>query len=169
VRGVGEAGKLSLPRPIPLLRGPNRWTTDTVGFRASGCPCAPLYCCAPSAVLSSPPSLCLEQKEKRGKKGESKKEKGNRKKYRGPVGAALPSSLSHGRAGLDFFHCYTKPSTKTSEAWVYVGGGARGLSCAGGPHVHHACGRIRAILYGFLRVGIRRASTPVPSLAPVVL
>jgi hypothetical protein len=62
-------------------------------------------------------------KKKRGmKKGESKKGKENRKRYQDLEGAALLSSLSHGRAGLDSFHCYTKPPTKTREAWVYVDG-----------------------------------------------
>jgi hypothetical protein len=64
-----------------------------MGFRAGGRPYAPLYSCAPSAILSSPPSLCLDKKEKRGEKGESKEEKGNRKKYRVAVGAALPPSV----------------------------------------------------------------------------
>jgi hypothetical protein len=74
-RGVGEAGKHSLPGSLLRLRGPSHLITDTAGFRASGRPCTPLYPCAPSIVLSSHPSLCLDKKEKRGKKGKSKKEK----------------------------------------------------------------------------------------------
>jgi hypothetical protein len=115
-------------------------TTNAMGFRAGGHPCAPLYPCTPSAILSSSPSLCLDKKEKRGEKGESEKEKGSRKKYRGLVGTALPSSMSHGGPGLDFFHYYAEPSAKTLEAWVYVSGGARGLSGAGGPYIPRACG-----------------------------
>jgi hypothetical protein len=67
------------------------------------------------------------------KKGDSKKR--NRKKYQDLEGVALPSSLSHGGAGLDPFHRYAEPPTKPREAWVYGGGGARGLSCARGPYV----------------------------------
>jgi hypothetical protein len=169
VRGVGEACKLSLPGPLLCLRGPICFITDPVGFRAGGHPCTPLYPCAPSAILSSPPSLCLDKKEKRGRKGEREKEKGNRKKYQGLVGATLPSSLSHGRAGLDFFHCYAEPSAKTHDAWVYVGGRACGLSGAGGPRVPRAYERIHGVIYDILRAGIRHASAPVPPLAPAVL
>jgi hypothetical protein len=67
------------------------------------------------------------QKRKEGQKRREKKEKENRKRYQDLEVAALPSSLSHGRARLDSFHHYTEPPTKTHEAWVYVGGGARGL------------------------------------------
>jgi hypothetical protein len=81
------------------------------------------------------------RQKKRGENGESKKEKGNRKKYRAPIGAALPSPLSHGGVGLDFFHYYAKPYAKTHEAWVYVGGEAQGLSGGEGPRIPHACGR----------------------------
>jgi hypothetical protein len=127
VRGVGEAGKLSLPGPLLRLRGPSHLTTDAMGFEAGGCPCAPLYPHAPSIILSLPPSLCLDKK--RGtKKERAKKEKKNRKQYEDLEGAALPSSLSHGRAGLDSFYHYTEPPPKTHEAWVYVGSGARDLS-----------------------------------------
>jgi hypothetical protein len=77
VRGVGEAGKRSLLGPFMRLRGPNRLTTDDMGFKAGSCPYAPLHPCAPPALLSLPPSLCLDTKERRGqKKGESKSEKG---------------------------------------------------------------------------------------------
>jgi hypothetical protein len=73
VRGVGEAGKLSLPSPLLRLRGPSRLTTDTVGFKAGSCPCAPLYPFTPSTILSLPPSLHLK-KERGTERGESKKE-----------------------------------------------------------------------------------------------
>jgi hypothetical protein len=67
----------------------------------------------------------LGQKRKEGQKQERmKKEKGNRKKYQSPEGAALPSFLSHGGVGLNSFHRHTEPSAKTREAWVYGGGGA---------------------------------------------
>jgi hypothetical protein len=76
VRGVGEAGKLSLPGPLLCLRGPSHLTTNAGGFEAGGRPCAPLHSCVPPAILSLPPSLCLDKKEKRGqKKGESEREK----------------------------------------------------------------------------------------------
>jgi hypothetical protein len=41
---------------------------------------------------------CAWTKKKRGgkKRREQKRKKGNRKKYQGPEGAALPFSLSHG-------------------------------------------------------------------------
>jgi hypothetical protein len=74
VRGVGEAGKLSLPGLLPRLRGPSHLTTDAVGFEAGDRPYASLYPCAPSAVLSLPPSLCLDKK-KRGKKRRGQKER----------------------------------------------------------------------------------------------
>jgi hypothetical protein len=70
------AGKHSLPGPLLCLRGPSRLTTDDAGFKSSGRPCTPLHPCTPTAVLSLPPSLCLDKKEKRGwKKGESVREK----------------------------------------------------------------------------------------------
>jgi hypothetical protein len=52
---------------------------------------------------------------KRGAKAgeDKKKKKGNRKKYQSPKGAALPSFLSHGGAGLDSFHRHAEPSKKT--------------------------------------------------------
>jgi hypothetical protein len=83
------------------------------------------YILAPHLPFSPHLLSCAWTKNKSGvKKGESEKEKGNRKTYRGPVGTALSSSLSHGRAGLYFFYCYVEPSAKTHEAWVYVGDGA---------------------------------------------
>jgi hypothetical protein len=117
-------GKLSLLGPLLCLRGPSRLTTDTTGFEAGGRPCAPLYPCSPSSILPLPPSLCLDKKKRGAKKGETEKEKGNRKKYQGLKGASLPSSLSHGGARMYSFHYYTKPFAKTREAWVYVGSGA---------------------------------------------
>jgi hypothetical protein len=95
-------------------------------------------------------------KKKRGtKRGESKKkrtEKENRKRYQDLEGAALPASLSRG-AGLDSFHHYTEPPTKTREAWVYVGRGARVLSGAGGPCIPRACERICGVLLTFYEWG----------------
>jgi hypothetical protein len=136
VRGVGEASKLSLLDPLLRLRGPNCLITDAAGFEASGRPCAPIYPCTPSVILSLPCSLHLE-KRKRDEKGDS--EKRNSKKYQDLIGVSLPSSLSHGRAGLDPFHHYAESATKTHEAWVYGGDRARGLSGAGGrcvpPHL----------------------------------
>jgi hypothetical protein len=113
----------------------------------------------PYILASHPPFSphllhCAWKKEKRGEKGESKKEMGNKKTYWGPIGIAIPSSLSHGRAGLEFFHCYAEPFAKTGEGWVYVDGRAQGMSGAGGPHVPCACGRIGGVLYDFLRAGI---------------
>jgi hypothetical protein len=58
--GVGEAGKHSLPSPLQRLRGPSRLTTITAGFEAGG------RSCAPSAVLSLPPSLRLEKRKRDG-------------------------------------------------------------------------------------------------------
>jgi hypothetical protein len=47
-----------------------------MGFKSSGCPCAPLHPCASAAIFSISPSLRLNKKEKRGwKKGEGKREK----------------------------------------------------------------------------------------------
>jgi hypothetical protein len=149
VRGVGEAGKLSLPCPLLRLRGPSRLTTDTAGLKARGHPCAPVYHCAPSAVLSLPSSLCLEKRKSDGKKERAKKKR-NRKKYQDLEGAALPSSLGHSGAGLYPFHRYIEPPIKTCEAWVYDSGGARGLSSAGGPYIPRAYGRIHDVLYGVL-------------------
>jgi hypothetical protein len=77
----------------------------------------------PFAILSLPPSLCLDKKEKKDEKRiEQKKEKENRKRYQGLEGVELPSSLSHGGAGLDSIHRYTEPPAKTCEPWVYVSG-----------------------------------------------
>jgi hypothetical protein len=77
----------------------------------------------PFAILSLPPSLCLDKKEKKDEKRiEQKKEKENRKWYQGLEGVELPSSLSHGGAGLDSIHRYTEPPAKTREPWVYVSG-----------------------------------------------
>jgi hypothetical protein len=77
----------------------------------------------PFAILSLPPSLCLDKKEKKDEKRiEQKKEKENRKRYQGLEGVELPSSLSHGGAGLDSIHRYTEPPAKTREPWVYVSG-----------------------------------------------
>jgi hypothetical protein len=76
MRGVGEEGELSLPGPLLRLRGPNRLTTDAVRFEAGDRPCAPLHPYTPPAILSLPPSLCLDKREKEGvKKGESEREK----------------------------------------------------------------------------------------------
>jgi hypothetical protein len=147
VRGVGEASKLSLLDPLLRLRGPNCLITDAAGFEASGRPCAPIYPCTPSVILSLPCSLHLE-KRKRDEKGDS--EKRNSKKYQDLIGVSLPSSLSHGRAGLDPFHHYAESATKTHEAWVYGGDRARGLSGAGGRCVPPTCGRIRGVLYDIL-------------------
>jgi hypothetical protein len=59
--------------------------------------------------------MCLDKK--RGVKARDdekrKKKNGIRKKYQSPEGAALPSFLSHGRAGLDSFHHHSVPSVKT--------------------------------------------------------
>jgi hypothetical protein len=66
-------GKLSLPRPLLCVRGPNRLAIDATGFNASGHPCAPLYPFTPSTILSLPPSLCLK-KEREAERGESEKE-----------------------------------------------------------------------------------------------
>jgi hypothetical protein len=73
VRGVGEAGKHSLPGPLLRLRGPNRLTTDAMGFEAGSHPCAPLYPCTPSTIISLPPSLCLQKRKRDRKKRERKK------------------------------------------------------------------------------------------------
>jgi hypothetical protein len=54
---------LSLSGPLLHLRGPNRLTTDAVGFKACGCPCASLYPHTPSVIHSLPPSLCLEKRK----------------------------------------------------------------------------------------------------------
>jgi hypothetical protein len=125
VRGVGEAGKLSLPDSLLRLRGPRRLTIDAVGFKAGDRPCAPLSPCSSSTVLSLSPSLCPDKKEKRGKNRRGRRnKKGNRKKYQSPKGVALPSFLSHGREGIDSFHHHTEASTKTHEACVYGGGRA---------------------------------------------
>jgi hypothetical protein len=61
-------GKLSLPWPLLRLRGPSHLTTDAMGFEASSHPCAPLYPYAPSIILSLPPSLRLEKRERDGKR-----------------------------------------------------------------------------------------------------
>jgi hypothetical protein len=58
--------ELSLPSPLLHLREPGRLTTDAARFEASGHPSTPLSLCASSIVLSLPPSLCLDKKEKRG-------------------------------------------------------------------------------------------------------
>jgi hypothetical protein len=150
VRGLGEAGKLSLPGPLLGLRGPSRLITDTMRLKAGSRPCVSLHPCTTPAVLSLPPSLCLDKKKRGGKKMERVKEKkGNRKKYQGPEGAAPPFSLSHGGAGQDSFHHYAGPSAKTREAWVYVDR-AWGLSGAEGHYVPCTCGRIYRVLYSFL-------------------
>jgi hypothetical protein len=66
----------------------------------------------------------MPRKKKEGRKNEKARKKGIRKKYQDLEGVAFPSSLSHGGVGLDSFHCYTRPSAKTRETWVYGGGGA---------------------------------------------
>jgi hypothetical protein len=98
-----------------------------------------------------------------------RKGKRHRGKYQHLEGATLPSSLSHGEAGLDPFDHYVEPPAETREAWVYGGGGAQVLSNAGGPCVPHACEMIRRVLYGILRAGFQHATTLVPPLASTVL
>jgi hypothetical protein len=88
-------------------------------------------------------------KKKEGWK-EEKRKKEKKGKYQDLGSAASPSSLGHGRVGLDPFHVYIGSSTKTQKTRVYDGSGARGLLSARGPHVPHACGRIRDVLYGIL-------------------
>jgi hypothetical protein len=68
-------GKLSLSGPLLRLRGPSRLTTNAVGFKVGGCPCAPLPPCASSTVLSLPPSLWLDKKKSGTKVGEDVKRK----------------------------------------------------------------------------------------------
>jgi hypothetical protein len=159
----------NLPGPLLHLRGSSRLTTDAMGFEDSGPPCSPLYPCAPSVILSLPPSLCLE-KGRGAEKGETE-EKRKYEEIPGShlKGVAFPSSLRHGRAGLDSFHRYARPPAKTHESWVYGDGGARGLSCARGPYVPHTCGGIHGVLCGILSAGTQHATTPVPLLASAVL
>jgi hypothetical protein len=64
-------------------------------------------------------SFPAPRKKKEGRKKEKARKKGNRKKYHDLEGVAFPSSLSHGRAGLGSSHRYSRPPTKTHEAWVY--------------------------------------------------
>jgi hypothetical protein len=68
-------GKLSLPGPLLRLRGPSHLTTDAEGFGVDGRPWAPLYPCAPSAILSLGPSPRLEKRkrDRKGKREEKKK------------------------------------------------------------------------------------------------
>jgi hypothetical protein len=108
-------------------------------------------------------------KRKRGGKRREREEKKNRRKYQDLKGVASPCSLSHGRAGLDLFHYYGRPSAKTCEAWVYDNSGARGLPCATGPSVPRTGRQIRVAIHGVLRAGIQYANTPVPPLAAIVL
>jgi hypothetical protein len=68
--------------------------------------------------------LRQKRKEEEKKRERTIEKKGNRKEYQGPEGTTLPFHLCHGGVGLDSFHCYTGPSVKTREAWVYVGDGA---------------------------------------------
>jgi hypothetical protein len=92
-------------------------TTDVAGFKAGGHPCAhlPFY---PYLL----PYVWTKKEKKDEKRIEQKKEKENRKRYQGLEGVELPSSLSHGGAGLDSIHHYTEPPAKTREPWVYVSG-----------------------------------------------
>jgi hypothetical protein len=74
-------GKLCLLGPLLHLRGPNRLTTDVVGFKAGGHPYAPLYPHAPSAALSLLHSLNLDKKGRekvRQREREREKEIGSR-------------------------------------------------------------------------------------------
>jgi hypothetical protein len=81
-------GKLRLPRPLLCLRGPNHFTTDVMGFKASGHPCATLYTCAPSIVLSLPPLQRLEKRKKDEKRRKrAKKEIGRNTR----ISKVLPS------------------------------------------------------------------------------
>jgi hypothetical protein len=61
-------GKLSLLGPLLHVRGPSRLTTNAMGFEAGGHPCAILYPCASSAILSLHPSLRLEKRKRDGKR-----------------------------------------------------------------------------------------------------
>jgi hypothetical protein len=60
--------------------------------------------------------LPYDWKKKEGRKTEKVRKKGDRKKYQDLEDFAFPSSLSHGRAGLDSFHHYNRPPAKTREA-----------------------------------------------------
>jgi hypothetical protein len=82
-------------------------------------------------------------------RGESKKG-GNRRKYQDLEGVAFLSSMSDGGVGLDPFHPYARPPTKTCEVRVHVGGRARGLLCARGPGVPRPCGWVHGVLCGIL-------------------
>jgi hypothetical protein len=141
VRGVEEAGKLSLPGPLLRLGGP----THSTGFEAGGCPIS-LHSICHSLLTSFP----VPRKIKRDEKRREQKRKRNMRKFQDLEGAALPSSLSHGGARLDTLIHYTEPSAKNHEAWVHDGGGARGLSGAGGPCTPHASGRLCGVLYSVL-------------------
>jgi hypothetical protein len=92
----------------------------------------------------------MPEKRKRDEKRREKEKKEiaeNTKIFEGVVSI---SSLSHGEAGLGSFHRYARPPAKTHEAWVYGGGGARGLLHVVGPCVPCNCGRICGVLYGIL-------------------
>jgi hypothetical protein len=52
--------------------------------------------------------------------------------------------------GLDSFDHYAGSSTKTCEAGVYDGDGARGLPYARGPYVPRPYGRVCGVLSGVL-------------------
>jgi hypothetical protein len=89
---------------------------------------AHLYFLAPHLSFSPYPFPVSRLKRKEGQKKErAKKEKENRNRYHDLEGAALRSPLSHGRARLDSFHHYTKPPTKTDEAWWRQG--SRPVGC----------------------------------------
>jgi hypothetical protein len=55
--------------------------------------------------------MCLEKKRDGKRREREKREIG--RKYWHLESVALPSSLSHGGAGLDPFHCYIEPPAKT--------------------------------------------------------
>jgi hypothetical protein len=144
VRGVGKAGKYSLSGPLLHLRGPSHLTTIIVGFEAGDRPCAPLSLCTVYySLLTSFPML---GKKKEGRKKEKARKNENRKKYQDLEGVAFTSSLNHGGAGLDCFHCYARPPAKPHDTLVYGSSGARGLSCRGGPCVPRTYGGRRGVL-----------------------
>jgi hypothetical protein len=99
----------------------------------------------------SPYLLPRAWKKKEGrKKGESEKEKRNRRKYQDLEGATLLSFLSHGGARLDRFLYYAEVPAKTHEVWVYGSSGAQCLLGDGGPCTPRAYGRICGVRYGVL-------------------
>jgi hypothetical protein len=105
-------GKLSLPGPLLRLRGPSHLTTDVVGFKAGGHPCAPLYPYAPSVALSLPPSPHL--KKERGKeKGESK-EKRKQEEIPGSQRCFLPFLLEPWRSKIGLLPPLCQDTYKSS-------------------------------------------------------